>query len=97
MFRIKVFSGGFGETCWRRLFDLALEVLAGNQVRNVVVVLGTLLVLLGHVLVALGELAKRCERVGAKLVQDTRDELGQLLVLTSSVDGEGVGGHSGVD
>ena len=48
-------------------------------------------------LVALGELAERSERVGAKLVQDAGDELGELLVLTVAVKGEGVGRHSGVD
>lgn len=76
---------------------LALEVLAGNKLGNIVVIgLLALLVLL-HALVALSELAQRGQGVGAQLVQDTGDELGQLLVLTVSVDGEGVGGDSSVD
>jgi hypothetical protein len=48
-------------------------------------------------LVALGELAERGKRVGAELVKDAGDELGELLVLTVAVDGEGVGRHSGVN
>lgn len=50
-----------------------------------------------HALVALGELAQGSERVGAELVQDAGDELGELLVLAVAVDGEGVGGDRGVD
>lgn len=48
-------------------------------------------------LVRLGELSERGKRVGAELVEDTGDELGEFLVLTVTVDGEGVGGESGVD
>jgi hypothetical protein len=77
------------------LLDLALEVLALNKVRNIVLVL-TLLGLL-HVLVALGELSEGSEGVGAKLVQDAGDELGELLVLTVAVDGESVVRDSGVN
>lgn len=79
------------------LFDLALEVLASDEVGDVVIILTTLLVLLGDVLVALGELAQGSQGVGSELVQDAGDELGELLVLTSAVDGEGVGGDGGVD
>ena len=83
------------------LLDIALEVLALNQIRDIILIiillaLGTGLVLL-HVLVALGELAEGGEAVGAKLVQDTGDELGELLLLAVAVEGEGVGGDGGVD
>ena len=61
-----------------------------------IILLFTLLALL-HVLVALGELAERREAVGAKLVQDTGDELGEFLLLAVAVEGEGVGGDGGVD
>lgn len=77
------------------LLDLVLEALTRDQVGDIVVV-GLLLGLL-HVLVALGELAERCERVGSELVEDSGDELGQLLVLTVAVDGKGVGGNRGVN
>lgn len=86
---------------WRRLLDvsLALEVLALDKVGDVIIVLLLVLTLnaLLHALVALGELAEGSERVGAKLVEDAGDELGQLLVLTVAVDGEGVGGDGGVN
>ena len=81
------------------LLNLALEGLACNQIWDIVIVLLlvlTLLLLL-HGLVALGELAERCKGVWAKLVKDTWDKLGELLVLTVTVDGEGVGWDSGVD
>ena len=103
MFRIKgIYPGGGFLTvfCWctrANLFDLALKVLASDQVGDVVIVLTTLLVLLGNVLVALSELAEGSKGVGSELVQDTRDELSQLLVLAGTVDGEGVGGDSGVN
>lgn len=77
------------------LLDLALEVLAGYQVGNIVVV--GILSLLRHVLVALGQLPERGQGVGTQLVEDSRDELRQLLVLTVAVDGEGVGRNGGVD
>lgn len=74
---------------------LVLEVLALDKVGDVIVIGVVLLVvialLLLKALVALCELSQRRERVGAKLVKDTGDELGQLLVLAVSVDGEGVG------
>ena len=50
-----------------------------------------------HGLVRFSELSERGERVGAKLVQDTGDELGELLVDTVAVHGEGVGGGKAVD
>lgn len=78
---------------------LALEVLALDQLRYLVIVVVLLLALgaLLHALVALGQLAERGERVGAELVEDARDELGELLVLTVAVEGEGVGGDRGVN
>lgn len=42
-------------------------------------------------------LAQVGDRLGAKLVQDSGNELGDLLGLSLAVDGEGVGGKSGVD
>jgi hypothetical protein len=85
----------------RHLLDvvLALEVLALDELRDLVVVVTTLLALtaLLEALVALGELAEGSEGVGAELVKDAGDELSELLVLTVAVDGEGVGRHSGVD
>ena len=77
------------------LLDLALEVLASNEIGDIIL-LSVLLVLL-HVLVALSELAERGEGVGAELVKDAGDELSELLVLTVAVDGEGVSGDSGVN
>lgn len=79
----------------RILLDLALEVLALDQVGDLVVILALLSLL--HVLVALGELAERGQGVGAELVQDAGDKLSELLVLTVAVDGEGVGLDGGVD
>lgn len=83
------------------LLNIALEVLTLNQIRDIILLvvllaLTTGLVLL-HVLVAFGELAERGEAVGAKLVQDTGDELGEFLLLAVTVEGEGVGGDGGVD
>lgn len=87
----------FGEEIpGRPLLDLALEVLAGYQVRDVVVVGIGVLSVLGHVLVALGQLPKRGEGVGAQLVQNAGHELRKLLVLAITVDGKRVGGDSGV-
>lgn len=90
-----------GRCVWRHLLDvgLALEVLTLDKVGNVIIVLLLVLTLdtLLHALVALGELAEGSERVGAELVENAGDELGQLLVLTVTVDGEGVGGDGGVD
>jgi hypothetical protein len=86
-----------GEIC----LLLVLEVLALDQLGNVLIVRLVLLVLvtllLLQALVALGELAERGQGVGAKLVEDTGDELGKLLVLAVSVDSEGVGGDGGVN
>ena len=86
---------------FRHLLDvvLALEVLALDELGDLIVVVTTLLALaaLLEALVALGELAEGSEGVGAELVKDAGDELGELLVLAVAVDGEGVGRHSGVD
>lgn len=81
---------------------LGLEVLALDELRDVLIVRVVLLravltLLLLQALVALGELSQGSEGVGAELVEDAGDELGELLVLTVSVDGEGVGGDGGVD
>lgn len=56
----------------------------------------SLLVLLDS-LVGLGELTQRCERVGSELIEDTGNELRELLHLTGTVNGEGVGGKGRVD
>lgn len=82
------------------LLDIALEVLALDQIRDIILLvvllaLNTGLVLL-HVLVALGKLAQRRKTVGAQLVQDTGDQLGEFLLLAVTVQGEGVGGDGGV-
>lgn len=80
------------------LLDLALKVLALDQLGDLVVVVLALAALgLGHGLVALGELAERGQGVGAELVEDAGHELGELLVLAVAVDGKGVGGDRGVD
>jgi hypothetical protein len=81
------------------LLDLALEVLASNQVWDVIIILLLVLTLLAllHGLVGFGELAEGGKRVWAELVKDTWDELGELLVLTVTVDGEGVGWDGSVD
>jgi hypothetical protein len=50
-----------------------------------------------HGLVALGELSEGSEGVGAELVEDAGDELGEFLVFTVSVDSEGVRGDGGVN
>lgn len=77
---------------FRYLLNLRLKVLALDEVGDVLVVLVLLLEL-----VALGQLAERGKRVGAELVEDAGDELGELLVLAVAVDGEGVGLDRGVD
>lgn len=76
---------------------LALEVLAGDQFGNVVVISLLALLVLLHALVALGQLAQGGQGVRAELVQNTGDELGQLLVLAVAVNGESVCGDGGVD
>jgi hypothetical protein len=48
-------------------------------------------------LVALGEFSEGSEGVGAELVENAWDKLGELLVFTVAVDGEGVGWNSGVN
>lgn len=78
-----------------RLLNLVLEVLAGHEVGDIIII--SLLLALLHVLVALGQLAERSKRVGAELVQDAGHELRKLLVLAVAVDGKGVGRDSGVD
>jgi len=77
---------------------LGLEVLTGDELGDVIIILvivvllvAVLTLLLLHALVRFGKFAQRCERVGAELVEDSGNELCKLLVLTVSVDGEGVG------
>ena len=82
-------------SCRLSLLDLVLEVLALDEVGNLIIVLALLALL--HVLVALGELSEGGERVGAELVKDAGNELSELLVLAVAVDGEGVGGDGGVN
>lgn len=77
------------------LLDLVLEVLASNEVGDIILLVSLLALL--QVLVALGELAEGGERVGAELVKDPGNELSQLLVLTVAVDGEGVSGDGGMN
>lgn len=81
------------------LFNLALKVLTLHKVGDIILIIILLLTTLAllHVLIALGELAEGSEAVGAELVQDARDELGELLLLAVAVEGEGVGGDGGVD
>lgn len=83
------------------LLDVALEVLALNEIGDIILLIVLLAVSAGlvllHVLVALGELAEGSKAVGAKLVQDTGDELGEFLLLAVAVEGESVGGDGGVD
>jgi hypothetical protein len=82
----------------RPLLDLALEVLTLDQIGDIILIIILLLTLgLLHVLVRLGELAEGSEAVGAELVKDTGDELGEFLLLAVAVEGEGVGGDGGVD
>jgi hypothetical protein len=85
-----------------RLFNICLEVLSLYQVRNIVLILIILLVVAGtlfllQALVALGQLAQGSQAVGAQLVQDTGNELGEFLVLAVAIDGESVGGDGSVD
>lgn len=75
---------------------LALKVLASNKLGNVVLVAILALIALLHALVALGQLAQGGQGVGAELVENTGDELRQLLVLAGAVDGEGVCGDGSV-
>lgn len=82
------------------LFDLVLEVLAFNQLWDIIIVFVLLVVatfLCLHRLVALGEFSEGGEGVGAKLVKDTRDKFCQFLVFTVTVDSEGVGWNRSVD
>jgi hypothetical protein len=97
------------QLCLIRLLRLHIKVL--HQVWDIVVVVvfvlstvradagpaGAATVLGLDRLVGLGELAQGGERVRAELVEDARDELGELLDLAGAVDGEGVGGKGGVN
>lgn len=84
------------ETCY--LFDLVFEVLTLHQIRDIILIIILLVALvLLHRLVSLGELAEGSKGVGAQLVQDTGDELSELLLLAVTVESEGVGGDRGVD
>ena len=82
------------------LLDFTLEVVAGDQIRDVVVVVLVLLaaaLFLLQALVALGQLPERGEAVRSELVEDAGHELGELFVFAVAVDGEGVGGDGCVD
>ena len=84
------------------LLDLALKVLALDEIGDLVVIVGLAFLLVAallllQALVALGQAAQGRQAVGAELVEDAGHELGQLLVLAVAVDGEGVGGDGGVD
>ena len=48
-------------------------------------------------LVGLSKATEGSQRVRSELVQDTGDELSHLLLLTTAVDGVGVGGDAGVN
>lgn len=50
-----------------------------------------------HLLVLLGQFSERGERVGTQLVEDTWDQFSEFLVVSTSVDGEGVGRDGCVD
>jgi hypothetical protein len=81
------------------LFDLVLEVLSCHQIRDVIVIVILLVftTCLLHRLVALGKLSERGKGVGAELIQDAGDEFGEFLVLTVTVDGEGVRWYCSMD
>lgn len=69
-----------------------------DQVGDLIITLGSKSSLAGSgLLVGLSELAERGKGVRAELVQDTGDELSQLLLLTTAVDGVGVGGSRDVN
>lgn len=78
------------------LLNFALKVLPLHKFRYVV--LPVLLpffplfspLLLLKRLVALGKLSERSQRVGAELVENTGNELGELFVFARAVDGEGI-------
>ena len=81
-----------------------LKVLPLNQIRDIIIALLLLrippfaaAILLLHALVALRQLPEAGEGVGAELVEDAGDELGEFFVFAGTVDGEGVGGNGGVD
>lgn len=82
------------------LLDIVLEVLALDQIRDIILLIVLLALSTGlallHVLVALSKLAQRSETVGAQLVQDTGDQLGEFLLLAVTVQSEGVGGDGSV-
>lgn len=79
---------------------LALEVFTLNKVRYLIIVVVFLVLAFAallEALVALGQLAEGSERIGAELVEDTGNELGELLVLAGAVDGESVGWNRSVN
>lgn len=81
------------------LFDFVLEVLPSHQIRNIIIVVVLLIITfrLLHRLVAFGQLSERSKGVGAELVEDSWNELGELFVLTVAVDRKGVGWYCSVD
>jgi hypothetical protein len=85
----------------RNLFDFIFKVLSLNQIGNVIIIFVLLLVFttfcLLHRLVALGKFSERGQGVWAKLVKNTGNKLGELLVFAVSVNGESVGWDGGVN
>jgi len=81
---------------WQSLFDFPLKILALDQIRDLVIVVLTFFLLpaflLLHALVALRQPPQTGQAVWPELVQDARDQLGEVLVLAVAVDGECVAG-----
>lgn len=87
----------FPSFAWRRspdtsgaLLDLALKVLSSHKIGDIVIV--CLLLALLHVLITLSQAAERGQRVRSELVQNSGDELSELLILTITIDRERVRG-----
>ncbi len=75
------------------LFDLVLEILARDQIWDVIIIIVRLsftTFCLLHRLVALSQLSEGCEGIGAELVEDAGNEFRELLVFSCTVDCEGV-------
>lgn len=77
--------------------DLALEILSGHQIRNIVVVVfATLLLsilttfLLLHGLVALGEFPERGKGIGTELIEYARHKFREFFIFTVAVNSKGV-------
>lgn len=85
------------------LLDFTVKSFSRHQIRDVVVVIISLLVaifstfLFLHALVTFSEFAEGGKTVGAELVENTGDELCKLFVFAVAVDGEGIGWDGCVD